>query len=229
MLRRRAGQGAEREKTGLTKRPAKKRGGGYAADMLKSRGFWKDWTSMRWIVIPCGSERGGSEEQRRSLNLPTASQLPVLLFPIIMYWNHRLLTSEHVMPSLAQDLFGRKSIVDPSVPNIFAPFLFVSNPSPPGAEAMELAKNAARGHVGSNGAGVGGQTYMRSWLDILFVLYHIVAFSLWVEAAMESVTPAQPARNAASAKPSRSTSCARSCGDWAFVAARWCGHSQFRA
>jgi hypothetical protein len=94
----------------------------------------------------------------------TASQLPVLLIPIFLYINHRLLTSPNVFPSLAHALnLGRDSIIPENTPNPFEAFLFISHPSPPGAEAMALARNAALGHIGSNGAGVPGQTYMRGW------------------------------------------------------------------
>lgn len=157
-LRRRAAPGVKRDATARRKKD-KSRGGGTDADMLKSRGFWNDWKSGRWMIIP-------------------SSQLPVLLIPIFLYINHRLLTSPNVFPSLAHALnLGRDSIIPENTPNPFEAFLFISHPSPPGAEAMALARNAALGHIGSNGAGVPGQTYMRGWKDIAFILYHIVFFS----------------------------------------------------
>jgi hypothetical protein len=129
-----------------------------------------------------------------------ASQIPILLIPIVLYINHRILADPTVFPHFARALgLGRDSIIPSDIPNPFEAFLFVSHPSPPGSAQMELAKNAAFGHVGTNGAGVPGQTYMRGWKvrgsidirrlyrhidspwphqDILFILYHIVFWSL---------------------------------------------------
>src|SRR6478735_6852905 len=93
-----------------------------------------------------------------------ASQIPILLIPIMLYLNHRTLADPTIFPNFARALgLGRDSIIPPDVPNPFEAFLFVSHPSPPGSVQTELAKNAAFGHVGTNGAGVAGQTYMRGW------------------------------------------------------------------
>lgn len=56
-LRRRAAPGVKRDATARRKKD-KSRGGGTDADMLKSRGFWNDWKSGRWMIIPCECRMG---------------------------------------------------------------------------------------------------------------------------------------------------------------------------
>ena len=106
-----------------------------------SHGFWNDIKTGRWVVVPSASQT--HVFSRSSLQFSGAS-LRLLLIPVFLHINW---------------IFFTPLIFTQPPPSPFAPFFFISYPTPSPTNDITDPR------------------YRKGWLDLVFLAYNVVFFS----------------------------------------------------
>ena len=108
------------------------------------RGFWSDLKTGRWVVVPGSSSHLSLFPSTSDRVFLAASSLRILLVPVLLHINWIVFTP---------------LIFSHAPPSPFAPFLFISYPTPSPTDDSTDPR------------------YRKGWLDLLFLAYYVVFFS----------------------------------------------------